>query len=164
MFLESSINPDPNDHLRYLVTRRIWEVSELGATAAAVTAEALKAFLTRQEAAFRKPYDRYPVIKPALASVYRHGQPNEQRLVGGWPAANRSWWRNWQALTMPSPALTAISFKCSHGMQYPQAAWRVSPRRTRRPATASNAENEVERRPLKAFQVDSEIDPAHGDW
>ena len=68
MFLESSINPDSADHLRYLVTKWIWEVGELGATTRRSDREALKAFLTRQEATFRVPYGHHPIIKPALAS------------------------------------------------------------------------------------------------
>lgn len=67
-FIESSINPDSNDHDRYLATKFIWEVAELGATARKADREGLKSFLTRQDVTFRTPYAHHPVTKPATAN------------------------------------------------------------------------------------------------
>lgn len=67
-FIESHISPDNKDHDRYLATKLIWEVAELGATTRKADREALKSFLTRQDVTFRVPYTRHPVTKPALAS------------------------------------------------------------------------------------------------
>lgn len=66
--VEKAIQPDSKDDDRLLATRWIWEVSELGATTRRADREALKAFITRQEVTFRRPYDKHPVTKPALAS------------------------------------------------------------------------------------------------
>ncbi len=66
--IESPIQPDSADHLRYLSSTWIWEVAELGATTRRSDVEALKAFITKIDATFRKPYDKHPITKPALAS------------------------------------------------------------------------------------------------
>lgn len=67
-FIESQISPDNKDHDRYLATKMVWEVAELGATTRKADREGLKAFLTRQDVTFRVPYAHHPVTKPALAS------------------------------------------------------------------------------------------------
>lgn len=67
-FIESHIEPDAVDHLRYLATKLVWEVGELGATTRKADRESLKAFLTKQDVTFRVPFAKHPVIKPALAS------------------------------------------------------------------------------------------------
>lgn len=66
--IESPIQPDSADHLRYLSSTWIWEVAELGATTRRADVEALKSFITKIDATFRKPYDKHPITKPALAS------------------------------------------------------------------------------------------------
>lgn len=68
MFLESPIHPDNKDHDRYLATRWIWEIAELGATTRKADRESLKAFVTKGDVTFRKPYGKHPISKPALAS------------------------------------------------------------------------------------------------
>lgn len=67
-FIESHISPDNKDHDRYLATKLVWEVAELGSTTRKADREALKSFLTRQDVTFRVPYTRHPVTKPALAN------------------------------------------------------------------------------------------------
>lgn len=67
-FIESHIEPDTVDHLRYLATRLVWEVGELGATTRKADRESLKAFLTKQDVTFRVPYGKHPITKPALTS------------------------------------------------------------------------------------------------
>ncbi len=68
LFIESDIQPDNREHERYLATKWIWEVAELGATTRKSDREALKSFLTKAESTFRTPYDKYGKIKPVLAS------------------------------------------------------------------------------------------------
>lgn len=67
-FIEQHINPESADHHRYLATKLVWEVAELGATTRKADRESLKAFLTKQDATFRTPYARHPVTKPAITS------------------------------------------------------------------------------------------------
>ena len=160
MFLESSINPDSNDHLRYLVTKWIWEGKRTGRNPRRSDREALKAFLTRQEATFRKPYDHHPVIKPALASFIGTVNPMNNGFWMTRPAAVVSWWRNWQALTTPmSPALTAISFgrKCwTHGATTPGVA--AHPEEQNR-ATASTPRTKSSARMKASLYRIFDIDP-----
>ena len=59
MFIESAIYPDNTDHLKYLASRWIWAVDELGATTRRADIEGLKAFITKDVATFRAVYARY---------------------------------------------------------------------------------------------------------
>ncbi|MEZ4672784.1 MAG: VapE family protein [Caldilineaceae bacterium] len=68
MHFEGSIRPDDKDYLRYLSTRWIWEVSELGATMRKADREALKAFITLQDVTYRPAHGQYVLHKPALAN------------------------------------------------------------------------------------------------
>jgi len=68
MFIEEAIRPDDKECARWLASKWIWEVPELGSTTRRQDREALKSFITRHEVSFRKPYDRHPVTKPAMAS------------------------------------------------------------------------------------------------
>lgn len=68
LHFEGPIKPDDKDYLAYLTTRWIWEVGELGATIRRADREALKGFVTQQEATYRPSYGRYALQKPALAS------------------------------------------------------------------------------------------------
>lgn len=68
LMIEGPIRPDDKDHLRYLASMWIWEISELGATTRKTDREALKDFITRHEVTFRKPYDKHSISKPALTS------------------------------------------------------------------------------------------------
>jgi len=67
-FIESHIEPGNHDHDRYLATKLVWEVGELGATTRKADREMLKAFLTRQDVTFRVPYAKHPITKPAMSS------------------------------------------------------------------------------------------------
>lgn len=86
-FIESGINPDSNDHDRFLATKFIWEVGELGATTRRADREALKAFLTRQDVTFRTPYAHHPVTKPATANFIGTINPENGFLSD--PTGNR---------------------------------------------------------------------------
>jgi len=68
MFIEAPIHPDDKEHDRYLATRWIWEIAELGATTRRADREALKAFVTKNDVTFRKPYGKHPITKPSLAN------------------------------------------------------------------------------------------------
>lgn len=166
MFLESSINPDSNDHLRYLVTKWIWEVSELGATTRRSDREALKAFLTRQEATFRKPYDHHPVIKPALASFIGTVNPMNNGFLDD-PTGSRRFLV--AELASIDHAYVARIDRDQLWAQVLDAwrnnpqAWRLTPEE-QESRNSINAENEVER-PYEGLLVRIfDIDPAHGDW
>jgi predicted P-loop ATPase len=68
-FLDDAINPNDKDSIIRLAMYWIWEVGELGSTIRKADVEALKAFITRQVVAVRKPYGRVDMVKPALASL-----------------------------------------------------------------------------------------------
>ncbi|RME05554.1 MAG: hypothetical protein D6803_08655, partial [Anaerolineae bacterium] len=86
-YYEGPINPDSKDD-RLLLTRKwIWEVTELGATTRRADREALKGFLSLQEVTIRKPYGRFPITKPALASFI--GTVNNETGVLNDPTGSR---------------------------------------------------------------------------
>lgn len=66
--VESPITPDNKDDFLKLISKWIWEVTELGSTVRKSDIEALKGFLTTENVTVRPPYGRYPLHKPALAS------------------------------------------------------------------------------------------------
>jgi hypothetical protein len=166
LFLESGINPDSSDHLRYLVTKWIWEVSELGATTRRSDREALKAFLTRQEATFRKPYDHHPVIKPALSSFIGTVNPMNNGFLDD-PTGSRRFL---------VAELASIDHAYANTIDRDQlwaqvlAAYNANPQAWRLTAEEQahrddiNQENEVER-PYEGLLVRIfDIDPVRSDW
>lgn len=166
MFIESSINPDSNDHLRYLVTKWIWEVSELGATTRRSDREALKAFLTRQEATFRKPYDHHPTIKPALASFIGTVNPMNSGFLDD-PTGSRRFIvvdlasiDHGYAKTVDRNQLWA---QVMATYQTDPQAWRLCPEEQAKRDTI-NAENEVERPYEGIIARIFDIDPIRTDW
>ena len=166
MFIESSINPDSNDHLRYLVTKWIWEVSELGATTRRSDREALKAFLTRQEATFRKPYDHHPTIKPALASFIGTVNPMNSGFLDD-PTGSRRFLvvdlahiDHGYAKTVDRDQLWA---QVVAAYQADPQAWRLSPEEQEK-RDGINAENEVERPYEGIIARIFDIDPIRTDW
>ena len=68
IFEEGPITPGDKEHIRKQSTKWLWEVAELGATTRTADREALKGFLTHTSLTYRRPYDKNPVVKPALAS------------------------------------------------------------------------------------------------
>ncbi len=88
--VEAPIKPEDKDFLETLTTKWIWEVGELGATIRKADREALKAFLTLQEATYRPAYGRYTVSKPALASCI--GTVNMENGFLNDPTGNRRFW------------------------------------------------------------------------
>ena len=67
--LEGAIRPDDKDHIGYMTQYLVWEVGELGSTIRRADYEALKALITMTHAVYRPPYGRYPIDKPAMASL-----------------------------------------------------------------------------------------------
>lgn len=67
MLIESAIYPDNSDHMKYLASKWIWAVDELGATTRRADIEGLKAFITKDVATFRAAYARYGSNLSALA-------------------------------------------------------------------------------------------------
>lgn len=61
------VTSDKDSDVR-LMTKLIWEVSELDATFRRADVSALKAFLTKSQVTVRKAYARHDVTKPAMAS------------------------------------------------------------------------------------------------
>lgn len=87
MHFEGAIKPEDKDYLGYLTSKWVWEVSELGATMRKADREALKAFITQQEATFRPAFGRYALVKPAMASFV--GTVNPEGALLADPTGNR---------------------------------------------------------------------------
>ena len=90
LHFEGAIRPDDKDYSGYVTTRWIWEVSELGATMRKADREALKAFITQQDATYRPAYGRHDLVKPALASFI--GTVNFEGALLGDPTGHRRFW------------------------------------------------------------------------
>jgi len=87
LFVEGPIDPDNKDHHVRLINSWIWEVSELGSTTRRADQEALKHFLTVRQVTVRKPYGKFDMIKPALASFI--GTVNNEAGILSDPTGNR---------------------------------------------------------------------------
>lgn len=87
LFVEGPIDPDNKDHHIRLIKSWIWEVAELGSTTRRADQEALKHFLTVRQVTVRKPYGKYDMIKPALASFI--GTVNNEAGVLSDPTGHR---------------------------------------------------------------------------
>lgn len=68
-FIEGPINPQDKDCDIRLMTRLVWEVSELDATTRKADVSALKAFITKGKVTVRKAYGRHDISKPAICSM-----------------------------------------------------------------------------------------------
>lgn len=68
-FIEGPINPQDKDCDIRLMTKLIWEVSELDATTRKADVSALKAFITKHTVTVRKAYGRNDIVKPAICSL-----------------------------------------------------------------------------------------------
>lgn len=78
-FIEAPIKTNDKDTLLRLGGKWIWEVSELGSTTRTQDLEELKFFLTMGEVTVRRPYGRYDIAKPALASFI--GTVNGEKAI-----------------------------------------------------------------------------------
>ena len=87
LFVEGPINPDnKDDHIR-LMRCWLWEVAELGSTTRRADQEALKYFLTMRQVTVRKPYGKFDIVKPALASFI--GTVNNEAGILNDPTGSR---------------------------------------------------------------------------
>jgi hypothetical protein len=68
-FIAAPINVSDKDSDVRLMSRFIWEVSELDATTRRADVSALKAFISKDTVTVRKSYGRNDTVKPALASL-----------------------------------------------------------------------------------------------
>lgn len=83
----SPIYPDNKDHVIDSVSHFIWEVEELGSTIRRADREALKAFITRENASFRPPYGKYEISKPVTCNYI--GTINNESGFLSDPTGNR---------------------------------------------------------------------------
>ncbi len=67
-FVEQGIHPDSKDSSLRRMTAWVWEIAELGATTRRADVEALKSFVTAATVTERRPYGRFDLVKPAIAS------------------------------------------------------------------------------------------------
>jgi hypothetical protein len=66
---EGALDPHNIDDKRSMVTKWIWEVSELVASLRKADRDALKGFITQEWHTYRKPYSRYDITKPTLCNL-----------------------------------------------------------------------------------------------
>lgn len=66
---EGPIDPHSTDDKRKLVTRWLWEVSELGSSLRKADRDALKGLITQELHTYRKPYGRSNITKPTLCNL-----------------------------------------------------------------------------------------------
>lgn len=66
---EGPINPQKIEDQRSMVTKWIWEVSELGASLRRSDREAVKGFITQEWHTYRKPWGRSNITKPTLCNL-----------------------------------------------------------------------------------------------
>lgn len=66
---ESMINPHSIEDVRSMVTKWIWEVSELGSSLRRGDRDALKSFITQEWHTYRKPWGKHQITKPTLCNL-----------------------------------------------------------------------------------------------
>lgn len=69
LFNEGPVSPDNKDDLLMLINTWLWEVAELDSTTRRADRSALKHFISLKQIKVRVPYGRYPIDKPAAASM-----------------------------------------------------------------------------------------------
>lgn len=67
-FIEQGVHPDSKDSSLRRMAAWVWEIAELGATTRRADVEALKSFVTAATVTERRPYGRFDLVKPAIAS------------------------------------------------------------------------------------------------
>lgn len=76
---EGTMNPDSDIHHRLMVTKWIWEVSELGASLRRSDREATKSFITQEYHSYKIPWEPYPITRPTLCNLM--GTINEEKFL-----------------------------------------------------------------------------------
>ena len=163
-FVEAPIRPDDKGCERLLAGKFLWKVAELGATTRRADREALKAFITKGEVTFRKPYDRHPIVKPALANFI--GTINSENGFLTDPTGNRRFltvtltkidWRYEDAIDPAQLWAEAVHY-------YRQGVnWQLS--RTERQARDGLNQTFEREDPYQEMLVKYfDIDPSNRDW
>lgn len=65
---ESPVDPHNADHIRSMVIKWIWEISELSSSLRKNDRDAFKGFVTQEWHTYRKPYGRSNITKPTLCN------------------------------------------------------------------------------------------------
>lgn len=66
---EGPMNPQSTEDKRSMVTKWIWEVSELGSSLRKADRDATKSFITQEWHTYRKPWGRVNITKPTLCNL-----------------------------------------------------------------------------------------------
>jgi len=69
LYNEGPVSPENKDDLLMLLNTWLWEVAELDSTTRKAERSALKHFISLKQVKVRVPYGRYPIDKPAAASM-----------------------------------------------------------------------------------------------
>lgn len=160
---EAAISLDDKDTYIRLMNMWIWEVAEFGQTLRRYDREALKNFITLRTVTVRRPYARYDIIKPAMASMI--GTVNNEAGILNDPTGNRRFLVthlekiDWDYTKLDVHQVWAEA----HAQYLSGAAWQLTPDE-RAKADQINAlyeiEDPIEGLLLKYFRVD----PANQFW
>lgn len=162
-YLESPIDPGNKDHHIRLMRTWIWEVGELGSTTRRADREALKYFLTIRNVTVRKPYGRYDIVKPALASFI--GTVNNDAGFLDDPTGSR----RFRTCTLEAIDWSYASLDVNQIWAQAYALYRAGKpwdltNDEAAQASEINTEYEIEDPLHDLLQLHFEIDPAQSDW
>jgi hypothetical protein len=90
-FLEKPIAPDTNDAQIRVSENFIWEIGEIGSTTRRADIDALKLFISLEEAVFRRAHDKYDQHKKCIASFLGTVNPDGTGFLND-PTGHRRWW------------------------------------------------------------------------
>jgi predicted P-loop ATPase len=163
MHVESPISPGNKDDDIKLITKWIWEVTELGSTVRKADIEALKGFLTTEQVTVRVPYGHFPINKPALASFV--GTINNSGGFLNDPTGSR----RFNVTTVTSINWDYQKLDINQIWAEAYAAFQLG-----EPWTLSKDEQKTRDQINETYQIDDpveaaifklfEIDPSHLDW
>lgn len=85
--VESPVDPEKDEHKRAMVTKWLWEISELGSSLNKSDREAFKGFVTTEIHTYRKPYGRSLIARSTLCNLV--GTINSETGFLSDPTGNR---------------------------------------------------------------------------
>jgi putative DNA primase/helicase len=141
----------------------IWEISELGNTTRKADADALKDFLTQGHITVRKPYDRWEIKKPSLASFI--GTVNAIGGILNDPTGNRRFMTayvnqiNWKYADGSPDQLWAQALTLYRKGE----SWHLTPEEAKLAAVVNDS-YAVEDPTIDYIRRHFEIDPRRVDW
>jgi len=162
-FVESPIDPRSNDHYLRLMRTFIWEVDELGSTTRQADRDALKHFITVPYVTARKPYGRYDLHKPALASFI--GTVNNDAGFLNDPTGSRRFMvctienLDWGYTHHDVNQVWAQAYALYRAGE----PWRLEGAEAAE-ATALNAQYEIEDPLDDLLRIHFDVDPARTEW